>query len=41
MEIEIDGKTGNYSIVNLTLEQVKHILNCIIFAQERGAEMPK
>ena len=30
-----------FGIVELTFEQLDHILNCIAFATEHGARMPK
>ena len=41
MEVKLDETTGMFGIVELTFAQLDHILNCIAFATEHGARMPK
>lgn len=41
MEVKFDETAGTFGIVELTFEQLDHILNCIAFATEHGARMPK
>lgn len=40
MRIDIDYDTGLYKIVDLTQEQLRTILNCILFAKYHGMEWP-
>ena len=41
MEVKFDETNGTFAIAQLTFEQLDHILNCIAFATEHGARMPK
>lgn len=41
MEVKFDEKTGLFAITDLTFEQFNHTLNCIAFATEHGAVMPR
>ena len=41
MEVKFDETNGKFAIAELTFEQLNHILNCIAFATEHGARMPK
>ena len=41
MEVKFDETRGKFAIVGLTFEQLDHILNCIAYATQYGARMPK
>ena len=41
MRVDIGEKTGLFRIVELTQEQLNTVLNCIMFAKDRGMEWPK
>lgn len=41
MEVTFDEISGTFAIAELTFEQLDHILNCIAFATEHDARMPK
>lgn len=41
MRIELDEKTARFQIVDLTLEQLNTILNCIAIVTEKGRDIKK
>lgn len=41
MEVKFDEKSGMFAIADLTFEQLNHVFNCVAFAAEYGAVMPR
>lgn len=41
MNTRFNEDSGRFEIIDLTLEQFTHILNCIMFVQDNDGHMPK
>lgn len=41
MEVQFDEKSGTFSVVGLTFQLLDTLLNCIMFAKDKGMEWPE